>query len=40
LEDLKKIKEAKELIYNGARTPEEIFETYMNGTFKPSMNNY
>ncbi len=37
---LQQIKEAKELIYNGARTPEEIFETYMNGTFKPSMNNH
>jgi hypothetical protein len=40
LDDLKKIKEAKELIYNGARTPEEIFETYMNGTFKPRRMNY
>ena len=40
LEDLKKIKEAKELIYNGARSPDEIFETYINGTFKRKMNNY
>ena len=40
LGELEKIKEAKELIYNGARTPEEIFETYINGTFKRKMSNY